>query len=367
LRPTLPIARAWRDRDHEVVVVSGEAIRAETEGLGFSFIELPRVEGVGDQPFRGTPKEVLGTFFQLAVGWTKPLTQAAEDWKPDVILRETTSWAALFAGDLTGIPVGTFDFNPAPAGALGELLGDQFAEFRCELGLTADPDLAALNRWLTLVGGPPEWFASRHLPPTAHLIQPPDADPRAEESADELLQTLDGRPLVYATLGTTFNAEQGMWPMLLEGLAQVDANVLATVGRDLDPADFAPHPPNVRVERFISQALILPHCSAMLAHGGYGSLMAALRHGVPVVSVPLEALDNRSNAAKLERLGAGIAIHEESRSSRAIGDAVGAVLTKPGYRDSARRLAVSIASLPPTGHGATLLERLADERQPIER
>jgi hypothetical protein len=53
--------------------------------------------------------------------------------------------------------------------------------------------------------------------------------------------------------------------MVLEGLAAVDANVIATVGHDLDPADFGPQPPHVRVECFISQALILPHCSAMLA------------------------------------------------------------------------------------------------------
>jgi UDP:flavonoid glycosyltransferase YjiC (YdhE family) len=105
---------------------------------------------------------------------------------------------------------------------------------------------------------------------------------------DELLQELDSRPLVYATLSTTFNARPGVWSMVLEGLAAVDANVIATVGRDLDPADFGRQPPHVRVERFISQALILPHCSAMLAHGGYGSLMGALRHGVPVVSVPLQ-------------------------------------------------------------------------------
>jgi UDP:flavonoid glycosyltransferase YjiC (YdhE family) len=105
----------------------------------------------------------------------------------------------------------------------------------------------------------------------------------------------------------------------------------------------------------------------MLAHGGYGSLMGAIRHGVPVVSLPLAAADNARNAAKLEKLGAGIAIHEASRSQHAITSATGAVLTQARYRDAAQRLASSIASLPPTSHGAALLERLASERQPIER
>jgi UDP:flavonoid glycosyltransferase YjiC (YdhE family) len=155
--------------------------------------------------------------------------------------------------------------------------------------------------------------------------------------------------------------------MVLEGLAELDANVIATVGWDLDPTEFARHPANVRIERFISQTLILPRCSAMLAHGGYGSLMGALRHGVPVVSVPLAAADNARNAAKLEKLGAGIAIHEGSRSPRAIGDAVTEVLTNSAYRDGAARLSASIASLPPTSHGATLIEQLAEQRQPLER
>ena len=314
----------------------------------------------------GRLQAVLSMFFELAAGWTKPLAAVAQDSAADVILGESTSWAALFAGELIGTPVATFDYNPADARFLGQLLGARFAEFRAALGLPPDPELAALHRWLTLVGGPPEWFASRPLPPTAHLIQPPDADARADESVEEFLRHLDQRPLVYATLGTTFNAQKGVWSMVLEGLAEVDANVIATVGRDLDPADFRPFPPDVHVERFISQALILPRCSAMLAHGGYGSLMGALRHGVPVVSVPLAAADNARNAAKLETLGAGIAIHEDTRAPRAIRDAVAEVLTNSAYRDAAAHLAASIASLPPTGHGAKLISRLAEQRQPLK-
>jgi UDP:flavonoid glycosyltransferase YjiC (YdhE family) len=165
LRPALPIARAWRDRGHEVVVATGAAARDETEGLGFDFIELPAVAGVGGQSLRRELEDmdgaqrtqaVLGMFFEMAMALTKPLADVAQNWKPDVILGESTSWAVLFAGELTAIPAATFGFNPIDARFLTELLGDQFAAFRSELGLPADPELAALNRWLTLVGGPPE-------------------------------------------------------------------------------------------------------------------------------------------------------------------------------------------------------------------
>lgn len=376
MRPAFPLAQAWRDHGDEVVFATGGAARSEIEGLGFELVELPAFEGFDGPSFKrslegmdgaGRVLTVLGFLFDRAARWTTPLAAVAQDFKPDVILGESTSWAALFAGELADTPVATFHYNPANTSFLGQLLGARFAEFRAELGLPADPEFAALNRWLTLVGGPPEWFASRPLPPTAHLIQPPDVDARAGESIEELLRGFDRRPLVYATLGTTFNAQEDVWSMVLDGLAKLDANVIATVGRDLDPDDFGGHPANVRIERFISQALILPCCSAMLAHGGYGSLMGALRHGVPVVSVPLAAADNARHAAKLEELGAGIAIHEESRSPRAIGNAMTEVLTKSAYRDAAARLAASIGSLPPTSHGATLIKRLAEQRQPIKR
>jgi MGT family glycosyltransferase len=356
-------------------VVTAPRVRTEVKGLGFDFIGLPRIEGVGGEGFRTALRDgnqdqrqqaVAQKLLEMAAVWTTPLAGVIEAYEPQVVLRETTSLAALFAGELTHTPVGTFDYALRPRGPIVDrVLSDQFAAFRRELGLPAEPDLAALNRWLTLAGAPPEWFRAGDLTPTTHLIQPPELRPWEGESVDRLVQSLDDRPLVWATLGTAFNAEPGVWPMVLEGLAEVDANVVATVGPDLDPAVFGPQPSHVRLERFISQALILPHCTATLTHGGYGSLMGALRHGLPCVVLPLPAGDNWRNATKVERLGAGIAIHEDSRSAGAVRKAVAAVLTEPSYQEAARRLAASIASLPPTSHGATLLERLARERQPI--
>ena len=60
------------------------------------------------------------------------------------------------------------------------------------------------------------------------------------------------RPLVYVTLGTVFNARSGdLFERLLAGLADVPADVLVTVGRDVDPAEFGPQPAHVRVESYV--------------------------------------------------------------------------------------------------------------------
>jgi UDP:flavonoid glycosyltransferase YjiC (YdhE family) len=155
--------------------------------------------------------------------------------------------------------------------------------------------------------------------------------------------------------------------MLLEALAEVEANVIATVGRDLDPDGFGSQPGNIRLAKFVSQSLILPHCDAMLARGGYGSLMAALRHGLPVVSLPAAAIDNQRNAARLEALGAGIAIPSPTRTPEGIAGAVKAVLSDRSYRSAAEAVATSIRSLPSTEDAVDMLERLATERTPQVR
>jgi hypothetical protein len=47
-----------------------------------------------------------------------------------------------------------------------------------------------------------------------------------------------------------------------------------------------------------------------VGHGGFGTTMAALAHGVPMVVVPLFAIDQHYNAAAVARAGAGVALGE---------------------------------------------------------
>ncbi|HEY8626047.1 MAG TPA: glycosyltransferase, partial [Solirubrobacteraceae bacterium] len=64
-----------------------------------------------------------------------------------------------------------------------------------------------------------------------------------------------------------------------------------------------PLPANAVVERYIPQALLLPHCSAVVSHGGSGSVLATLGAGLPMLLVP-QGADQFENAAHCRRLGA---------------------------------------------------------------
>ena len=61
--------------------------------------------------------------------------------------------------------------------------------------------------------------------------------------------------------------------------------------------------PSVRVERFVPQEDVLPACAAAVVHGGSGTTLAALAHGLPLVLVP-QGADQFENAARVEAAGA---------------------------------------------------------------
>lgn len=168
---------------------------------------------------------------------------------------------------------------------------------------------------------------------------------------------------MYATLGTVFNRTEGVLAAVLEGLAALDdVDVIATTGRDVDPAAFGGLPDRIRVERFVPQAAVLARVDAVVAHGGYGTLMGALAAGRPIVSIPLAAADNLMNAQSVAARGAGLVVRDNERTSSVIAERTRRVLNDPSFSAAAREAASEVAALPGPDHAVTLLDRLAETR-----
>ena len=164
---------------------------------------------------------------------------------------------------------------------------------------------------------------------------------------------------MYFTLGTVFNLESGdLFSRTLAGLRDLPVKVVATVGEGIDPDELGPQPANFRIARYIAQESILPKCSLVVSHGGSGSVLGALAHGLPMVLIPMGA-DQPLNAARCEQLGVGRALDPIAASPESVGEAVSIVLADPRYRQTAERFRDEIAALPGPGHAVRLLERLA--------
>jgi UDP:flavonoid glycosyltransferase YjiC (YdhE family) len=91
----------------------------------------------------------------------------------------------------------------------------------------------------------------------------------------------------------------------------------------------------------VRHADVLPHCSAVITHGGHGTVMKALIAGVPLVLVPL-GRDQPDNAGRVVHVGAGIRLRKNASVS-ALRVAIGRVIEDPRYLAAAQRMAAQLA------------------------
>jgi MGT family glycosyltransferase len=152
-------------------------------------------------------------------------------------------------------------------------------------------------------------------------------------------------PTVYVTLGTEANDTPGVLQTIIDGLRDEPINLIATVGRNQNPADFGEQPPNVHIERYIPQSLLLPYCNLTVMHGGSNSLLQAVSAGLPLVIVPLIA-DQFFNADIVESLGLGQIVKLAQLNPDNVRTAVREGLNNPVYRHNIKRLRNEMQSLP---------------------
>lgn len=341
---------------------------------GFTFFATKA--GVGDVPQRVPLRAVSaeredrvlreGFADRMARDRVKDLLPLCAAWRPDLLVCDETDFGSMVVAERLVVPYASVLVIAAGSFVRHELITAPLSALRAEHGLAPDPDLAMLSRYLVLSPFPPSYRDPAFPPPaTAHTFSPlvleppgiPDAPPWASRSSDA--------PTVYVTLGTVFNMESGdLFSRVLAGLRDLPVDLVVTVGRDIDPEELGPQPDNVHVERYIPQSLILPHCDAVVSHGGSGSVMGALAHGVPLVCIPMGA-DQPHNAARCSELGVARVLDALTTTPEAVGIAVSTVLTEPAYRQAAERLRIETAALPGPAHALSLLERLAAEKRPL--
>ncbi|HVQ94745.1 MAG TPA: glycosyltransferase [Mycobacteriales bacterium] len=239
------------------------------------------------------------------------------------------------------------------------LVAEPLAAIRAEHGLAPDPGLSTLDRGLVLSPFPPSFRSPGNpLPATGYPFRLGFSEPAPGERLPRWWPPAPGRPVVYVTLGTEFALEAGdVFDRLLAGLGQLPAEVVASVGREREPAELGPQPRHVHVEQWLPQSLLLPHTDLVVSHGGSGTLTAALAHGLPQLVVPMGA-DQLHNAERVRELGIGRALPAVQATPAQIRDAAAAILADPDTRAAADRLRREYAALPDAASTVPLLERL---------
>jgi hypothetical protein len=206
------------------------------------------------------------------------LLRIAETWRPDLIVWDYADYGGCVAAEVLGIPHVSHEAGATFDDLMSDLVAP-LADLRATYGLSPDPDQRMLERYLVLSPFPPSLQGARVVPPpTLHCYRATPFDRSGDEVAPERQLPIPDAPLVYASLGTAFNTRTALLGTFIEALRDERVNLVVTVGRDGDPEQFGPQPPNVRIEQYIPQTLLFPpvrsrHQPRWLEHdaGGPGS------------------------------------------------------------------------------------------------
>jgi UDP:flavonoid glycosyltransferase YjiC (YdhE family) len=104
--------------------------------------------------------------------------------------------------------------------------------------------------------------------------------------------------------------------------------------------------PNVVIEDFIDYEDLFPHVDVLVTNGGYGSVMAGLRHGVAIVAAGKTEGKN-DIAARVGHNGLGIDLRSERPKPGAIRTAISRVLSDPAYARRVEALRDELSSYRP--------------------
>jgi UDP:flavonoid glycosyltransferase YjiC (YdhE family) len=286
------------------------------------------------------------------------------DWRPDLLVCEEMDFGAMIVAERLQLPYATVLVIASGALIRREAMAVPLNEGRAEYGLPPDPELAMFSRYLVLSPFPPSYRDPGFpLPPTTHVFHA--ITPKPITDTPTWSTVFPKAPTVYFTLGTVFPLESGdLFVRVITSLQDLPINLVVTVGNEIDPAEFGAQPPHVHIAPYIPQAMILPHCALVVSHGGSGSVMGALAHGLPMVLLPIGA-DQPLNAARCQSLGIARVLDPMRATSADIRAAVSTVLTTPTYRQAAERLRDEIAAMPEPMEAVRLLEQLGMARRAI--
>jgi UDP:flavonoid glycosyltransferase YjiC (YdhE family) len=175
------------------------------------------------------------------------------------------------------------------------------------------------------------------------------------------------RPLVLVTQGTHDVEPADLIQPALEGLADLEVEVIATSGRGGRTEVGMTPPANARVVDLIDFGSVLPKAAVFVTNGGWGGVLASLAAGVPLVVAAGAAADKPEIAARVARSGVGIDLRTSRPKPSAVASAVREVLANPSYAERARQISSELNQLGGARAAADLLERLAETRAPVRR
>jgi zeaxanthin glucosyltransferase len=391
------LARRLEQRGHKVVIfgIADTEARVRAAGIDFQLI------GAADYPL-GTLQKLdqrLGELkglatFRFTVQRVKDTArmvlrdgpEAVRDANLDAMLIDEADMGGNVAEHLN-LPFVSIAFFPPlikddriPPFCFGWQAGqDRLSRLRNRLGMrllsrVAAPIYTVVNQQRKAWNLKPLTHSADSLSPLAQITQLPHAlefttackptnlhytgpfvDNQQRPPVDFPWHQLDGRPLVYASLGTIQNGSETIFQTIAEACAGLNAQLIISLGGGLNPARLGALAGDPIVVSYAPQLQLLKRAAAVITHAGLNTVLESLAEGVPLVAMPL-GNDQPGVAARVAAKGAGIVIPPRKLNVQRLRTAVRSVLEDNSYRTAARNLQTAIQQVNALETAADIIE-----------
>lgn len=366
LPPNIGIAEELVSRGHSVRFLGHRSQAAHVQARGLKFHAYMRTPDY-DAALPVSPDELAAFLFDHI--FFEPMMaadlQAELSREPgDAVIVDCLLPAPLAALESLGVPSAVlvhtlysffdgWDLDTFPR-------SDRLADLRSSLGLGAVEHFR--DTWRSagrvFVTSPLEFDVSNsNLPAnTIHVGPIAERPAAARESTADWGSTV---PLVLVSFSTTYMDQENVIDRVLSSLESLPVRILVTTGSGVERSALR-QTSNAVIRDFVTHDEVLPHARLAVCHGGHGTVMAALKHGVPLVCIPL-GRDQPLVAGRVEAAGAGVRLGPTADADT-IRRAVAGALEDPRLAAGARRMAGLIGRSDGARVAASHLEAMVSER-----
>ncbi|GAA3582931.1 DUF1205 domain-containing protein [Amycolatopsis ultiminotia] len=373
----VPLAWAMRAAGHDVLVASQPALLPEIERTGLPGVAVGTdVDAAGmvrgyllpsgaagpgaakPAPRNGKGPRALQMVLANAESMTADLVELARGWGADLVVSEPTALAGPIAAAAAGVPAVRHLYGTDLMLRARPLLPDALAPLAAAHGVSdVDP------------------FGVATIDPTPASLQVPVDYQRipvrylaygGAQARPATARRTAGR--VCLTWGHTISEvapERFLLPRVLSALAGSGLSVVAAVSTrqrallgDVDEG----------VEVVVDTAIddVLPGCDLVVAHGGAGTVLTAVRNAVPMLLIP-QLPDHTGHAGRVLATGAGEVLAADEASGERIREEALRLISGDGPRTAVAALAGEMRQAPAPAAVVARLEELAmskvDDRQ----
>lgn len=228
---------------------------------------------------------------------------------------------------------------------------------RRRLGLPVPTGLAEVWSTMLQISQQPELFEfpRRELPTQVRFVGPLWL-PGGYQPVSFPWELLDGRPLIYASLGTLQNRITETFRVIVEACDGLDAQLVLSTGRGVTPDKLGNLPGHPVVVDYAPQLELLRRSTLAVTHAGLNTVLDAMTTGTPLVAVPITN-EQPGIAARVAWIGAGEVIANPQVTPQALRAVVARVRSNQSYRMAAERVrdAIEVAGGAPCA--AELIEQ----------